>query len=57
MPEAFFGECIRTPIGRYGGSRASLRPDDLAPYVLRALRRRRPSVDPAAIDVAMLVST
>lgn len=33
-------DALRTPIGRYGGSLATVRPDDLAAHVLRALAER-----------------
>ena len=41
---------IRTPIGRYGGSLSSVRPDDLGAHVIRELMARLPSVPAAAID-------
>ena len=40
---------LRTPIGRYGGSLASVRPDDLAAHVIRAVVDRS-GIDPALID-------
>ncbi len=40
---------VRTPIGRYGGTLASVRPDDLAALVIRTLMDRT-GVDPALID-------
>lgn len=36
MTEAFLVGGVRTPIGRYGGALAGVRPDDLAALVLRA---------------------
>ena len=50
MAEAFICDAIRTPIGRYGGSLATVRPDDLGAVVLAELIRRNPGVDPAAIE-------
>jgi len=41
MPEAWIIDAVRTPIGRAGGSLASVRPDDLAALVLRAVLARR----------------
>jgi acetyl-CoA acyltransferase len=35
-------DAVRTPIGRYAGGLASVRPDDLAAHVVRALVRRQP---------------
>lgn len=40
---------VRTPVGRHGGSLASVRPDDLAAHAIRvAVERSR--VDPALVD-------
>ncbi len=50
MSEAFICDAIRTPIGRYGGSLASVRTDDLAAIPLRTLLARNPGLDPAAIE-------
>ncbi len=50
MAEAFICAALRTPIGRYGGTLATVRPDDLAAVPLRALRERHPSVDWNALD-------
>ena len=54
MTEAFICDAIRTPIGRYGGALATVRPDDLAAIVLRELLRRNSSLDPAAVDDVIL---
>ena len=40
---------IRTPIGRHGGTLASVRPDDLAAHVIRAVVARA-GIDPALIE-------
>lgn len=45
---------LRTPIGSYGGSLASVRPDDLAAHVLRRLIASVPSVNPAEIDYVVI---
>ena len=50
MTEAFICDGIRTPIGRYGGALASVRPDDLAALVIRELMARNPKVDWAGVD-------
>jgi acetyl-CoA C-acetyltransferase len=44
----------RTPIGRYGGVLAPVRPDDLAAHVVGALTAMLPSVDWAAVDDVVL---
>jgi acetyl-CoA acyltransferase len=40
MMEAFIVDALRTPVGKYGGVLASIRPDDMAAVVLRALMER-----------------
>ncbi|MGQ0579370.1 MAG: 3-oxoadipyl-CoA thiolase [Betaproteobacteria bacterium] len=50
MAEAFICSALRTPIGRYGGALAMVRPDDLAAVTLRALVERHRSVDWGALD-------
>ena len=47
---AFICDGVRTPIGRYGGSLASVRTDDLAAIPIAALLARNQLLDPAAID-------
>ena len=54
MTEAFICDAIRTPIGRLGGSLASVRADDLAAIPIRALRERNPGADWEALDDAIL---
>ncbi len=51
---AYLVDGVRTPIGRYAGALAAVRPDDLAAHVLRALRSRQPSVDWSAVDDVVL---
>src|SRR6187455_473249 len=46
-------EAVRTPIGRYGGALASVRPDDLAALVLRAVVDRS-GIDPALVEDVIL---
>lgn len=50
MNNAFICDAIRTPIGRYGGTLASVRPDDLGAIPLKALMARNPQVDWAAVE-------
>jgi len=42
-------DAVRTPIGRYGGSLAAIRPDDLAALVISAVVART-KIDPALIE-------
>lgn len=46
-------DAVRTPIGRYGGALAHVRPDDLAAVVLKALVQRT-GMDPACIDDVLM---
>ena len=50
ISDAFICDAIRTPIGRFGGGLATMRPDDLAARVIRTLMKRNPSLDPYAVD-------
>ena len=54
MQDAFICDAIRTPIGRYGGALATVRPDDLAAIPLKALLGRNSGLDPGAIDDVIL---
>lgn len=49
MRRAAIITAVRTPIGRYGGALASVRPDDLAALVIRAAVDRA-GIDPGAIE-------
>jgi 3-oxoadipyl-CoA thiolase len=53
LREAWIVDAVRTPIGRYGGALAGVRPDDLAALVLRALVERT-KVDPAIVEDVIL---
>jgi len=50
MKSAFICECTRTPIGRFGGVLASVRPDNMLADVIKAVMAKTPGLDPAAID-------
>jgi len=50
MRPAYLVTGVRTPIGRYGGSLSSVRPDDLGAHVIRQLMTRVPFVPAAEID-------
>ncbi len=53
LREAWIVEAVRTPIGRYGGALAGVRPDDLAALVIRAVVDRS-GIDPAVIEDVIL---
>ena len=44
METAYVVDILRTPIGRFGGTLASVRPDDLAAHVIKALVSRNPAL-------------
>ncbi|MBL7854858.1 MAG: acetyl-CoA C-acyltransferase [Cyclobacteriaceae bacterium] len=50
MSSALVLDILRTPIGRYGGSLASVRPDDLLAHALRELIKRNPEIAPEWIE-------
>ncbi|MGA5797718.1 thiolase family protein [Streptomyces cellulosae] len=50
MRDVYVVDAVRTPIGRYNGALASVRPDDLAAHVVRELLARTPGLDPARIE-------
>src|SRR5579859_3640432 len=50
MTHAYICDAIRTPIGRYSGSLASIRADDLAAIPIAALVSRNSKVDWSALD-------
>jgi len=47
--EAYIVEAVRTPVGKYGGVLAGVRPDDLSALVIKSLLERS-AVDPASVD-------
>ncbi len=50
MQTAYIVDAIRTPIGKYGGSLSTIRPDDLLATVIKALVNRNASIDVNAIE-------
>ena len=50
MNQAFICDAVRTPFGRFGGTLATMRADDLAALPLKALLERNPGLDPSRID-------
>jgi 3-oxoadipyl-CoA thiolase len=50
MREVFICDAVRTPIGRYGGTLAKVRTDDLAAVPIRALVARHPRADWSRLD-------
>ncbi|MGW4171766.1 thiolase family protein [Streptomyces chartreusis] len=49
MKTVYIVDAVRTPFGRYGGSLAPVRPDDLAAHAIRELLGRTPDLDPSRV--------
>ncbi|KAA5536706.1 acetyl-CoA C-acyltransferase [Taibaiella lutea] len=43
-------DAVRTPIGKYGGTLSSVRPDDMLAHVIKSLVERNPGLDVNAIE-------
>ena len=50
MTSAYIIDALRTPIGKYGGSLSTVRPDDLLALTLKALVARNENMDVQAIE-------
>src|SRR5256714_13911560 len=50
MRDVFVCDAVRTPIGRFGGSLAKVRTDDLAATPIKALVARHPDLDWSEVD-------
>jgi len=50
MQTAYICDAIRTPVGKYGGSLASVRADDLAALVIKTILSRNKNINPNEID-------
>ncbi|GHF06446.1 thiolase family protein [Streptomyces fumanus] len=50
MNPVYLVDAVRTPIGKYNGSLAGVRPDDLAAHTIRELLARTPDLDPSRIE-------
>jgi len=52
--DAYIIDAVRTPIGKYAGTLSSVRPDDLAGHIIRALVARNPWLDTTQIEDVIL---
>lgn len=50
MKTAYIVDILRTPIGKYGGALASVRPDDLLAIAIKKLMERNAAIDPQLIE-------
>lgn len=54
MNSTYIVDILRTPVGRYGGTLASVRPDDMAAHVIKKLMERNPQVDQKLVEDVIL---
>jgi len=54
MTDVFLCHPRRSAIGRFGGTLSSIRPDDLAAQIFKALLAQTPDLDPSAIDEVIM---
>src|SRR5206468_5636215 len=54
MRDVYICDAVRTPIGRFGGSLAKVRADDLAAVPIKALMAKHPKLDWSAVDEVYL---
>lgn len=50
LKDVYIVDAVRTPIGRYNGALAGVRPDDLAAHAIRELLARTPGLDPSRVE-------
>jgi acetyl-CoA acyltransferase len=50
VKDVYVVDAVRTPFGKYNGSLAGVRPDDLAAHAVRELLARTPGLDPSRIE-------
>ncbi|GHB12917.1 3-oxoadipyl-CoA thiolase [Modicisalibacter luteus] len=50
MRDVYLCHPVRSAVGKFGGALSSVRPDDLAADIFKALLARAPDLDPAAIE-------
>lgn len=50
MTNAYIIDAVRTPIGKYGGTLSSIRPDDLLAHIIRSLMKRNAGINPEVIE-------
>jgi acetyl-CoA acetyltransferase len=48
--DVFIVDGLRSPIGSFGGTLSTIRPDDLAAIVIKGLMDRHPNLDPLLIE-------
>ena len=54
MKKVYILDAVRTPIGRYGGGLSSVRPDDMAAIVIKALMTRNTAITGDMVEDVIL---
>jgi 3-oxoadipyl-CoA thiolase len=54
MKDIFIIDALRSPVAKFNGALSTVRPDDLAGMVIKALIARNPSIDVNAIEDVIL---
>lgn len=54
MSNAYIVDGVRTPVGKFGGGLAQVRPDDMAAMVIKEVVDRNPSIDTSKIEDVIL---
>jgi 3-oxoadipyl-CoA thiolase len=54
MSTAYIIDIVRTPVGKFTGALSSVRPDDMAAFILKELMARNPQIDPSLIEDVVL---
>jgi len=52
--QAYIVDAVRTPVGKFGGGLSTMRPDDLAAFVIKTLMQRNQSIDPVLLDDVLM---
>ena len=54
LKDVFIVDGLRSPIGSFGGTLSTIRPDDLAATIIKGLMDRHPNLDPLLIEDVIL---
>ncbi len=54
MNPVYIVDALRTPVGKYGGTLSTIRPDDMAAFVIKKLIERNPQIDVEQIEDVIL---
>ncbi|WP_085516039.1 thiolase family protein [Marivirga sericea] len=53
MKTAYIVDIARTPVGKFGGTLSSIRPDDLAAHIIKSIVERQPNFDKTLLEDVM----